>query len=132
MTTDQLTTPTEAEEVRTQTTRQPRADYAAGLRVLADAIERNPDTPLLGSGSPLMLFAHDAAQFAAIAPFVEDAQPSYDLGTDHYQFQMDGRIRGLQVTVYARPGDVCEKSSTRMVEQHEWTYLGAPVAAAST
>lgn len=103
-----------------------RGAYADGLSAYAAAIGADPHVPL-PHGEPL-LFAHSRAEFLAAAALLDaDATPTLD-PSSNYQFQLRGRIRGLRVTVYADPEDACEKGASRMVEQHEWSYAGAPVA----
>jgi hypothetical protein len=105
-----------------------RADYAAGLRILADAIEADPNMPLLGT-TDHMLFAHNRDEFVTAAALLKDAtHHRIESGSLTYKFRLDGRIAGLQVTVFAKPEDACERLATRMVEQTKWAYNGDVVA----
>lgn len=91
-----------------------RADYIAGLRKIADALESNPDLrlPWHGSskyGSPLSVFTDTKAEAAAWA-FVLDGRAEKNVTENgNYGFQLKGRMRGVHVLVYAKREEVCTR-----------------------
>lgn len=88
-----------------------RSEYTAGLRLLADLLDRHPEVPLPydGSAAPLVIsFLSDnpKAKLAAAArafpgPLSKDADGTY--------FDLNGHLRGLLVQFTALRNAVCER-----------------------
>lgn len=88
-----------------------RAEYIAGLRALADALESDPGltVPFSGSAaSDLSVFIEtkeELQHWVRVMPGRKDKQ--VDDGDDNWGFRLAGAIRGLHVLVYAPRDEVC-------------------------
>lgn len=95
----------------TNATPDPRAEYIAGLRMLADLLEQNPQ--LLkphGAINVIPLGAEQSreqlAAWARALPGRKEKQISERLAN------LEGRLRGLTVTVIASRDEVCDRVVT--------------------
>lgn len=94
----------------TDTTTTKRADYIAGLRQLADALDADPDLPLPWDGtavSRLSVFTATRAECAAWARVLGHAEK--EISDDYYGFKLTGQVSGVQVLVYAPRAEVCTR-----------------------
>jgi hypothetical protein len=87
-----------------------RTAFTAGLRVLADALDANPDLPLPydGTTSELSVFTRtkaEAAAYARVLPGTVDKRVT----DGHYGFELHGWLQGLRVLVYAPREEVCTR-----------------------
>lgn len=91
-----------------------RADYIAGLRKIADALEAHDDLvlPYPGSSeyaSSFSVFTDTKAEAAAWA-LVLDGRAEKNVTEDgNYGFQLKGRVHGVHVLVYAKREEVCTR-----------------------
>jgi hypothetical protein len=99
-----------------------RAEYIAGLRMLADVLEQHPEVqqPYTGSGSPVLIIPNtpdeqreQLAAWARVLPG-KKTKDAHDNG----QYTLDGAFAGLKVKVICRRSDVCERI---VVGTHEVT-----------
>jgi hypothetical protein len=93
-------------------TADPRAEYIAGLRMLADVLEANPHLrlPYTGSdqGSPINVMPHgderqELADWARALPGKKQKKDR-----DAY-FDLNAALRGLHITVICHRDEVCER-----------------------
>ena len=102
---------------KTQATADPRAEYIAGLRMLADLLERNPHLklPFYGDMSPMrVLVCNDEPQeqrdqlaaWAKALPGRKDKAPG---GLQGSFLMLRAKLRGLEFEVQAQRDDVCER-----------------------
>ena len=95
-----------------------RAEYIAGLRKLADALEANPtiDTPYTGRGDIhyLNVHAHRRGEMSAWAQLLDDATEALD----GKYYAIKGHLGGVSVQVVAR-AELLGRTVTREVEQFE-------------
>lgn len=96
-----------------------RSDYIAGLRELADRLERHPDCPLPydGTDSPLTWILDTREDVAAVARVMGRARKERDYKDG---LQLVGSLHGLSWKVLTF-GGVCERVQvgTRTVEREE-------------
>lgn len=101
----------------TEGTDTARAEYIAGLRKLADALEANPAMELPwpgGSVSELGQYCHNRESMAAWVALLDDPKER----TDGNWHEVSGRIVGIRVSVKIQAKHV-GRSVTREVEQFE-------------
>ena len=93
-----------------------RADYIAGLRELADRLERHPDAPLPYEGNlgVSLVMPHSPEQMAAAARCYGGRKVEE---TDGFAL-VDG-IPGLRIKVLSALAQVCERVETGEVEEYE-------------
>jgi len=90
-----------------------RAGYIAGLRALADVLERHADLPLPSYGTAdynpiyLAFFGADAREELAAAARVMPCRLDKD-ATEKW-FNLDGWLRGLRIQLTAKRDLVCER-----------------------
>lgn len=98
-----------------QTNPDPRAEYIAGMRMLADLLEANPHLalPFEGNTSEGMVFVtrgegqrERLAQWAKALPGEKTKTGD---GTDGEYFALHARLRGYRLKVIANRDEVCEK-----------------------
>lgn len=112
-----------------------RDEYIAGLRELADLLERTPELPL-----PTMDFewavhyygSTDAEQRAALANIrrllpgpLEENDPNSGSGYDESYYQLKGNIGALPVDVWASRHSVCRRviAGTQTPVAVEWIFI---------
>lgn len=90
-----------------------RAEYIAGLRALADALEADRDLVLPYTGnseySRFSVFTDTRRSlqlWAKAIPGTKDKEVTED---QHYGFEVLGQIRGLHVRVYGKRDEVCTR-----------------------
>lgn len=90
-----------------------RSEYTAGLRLLADVLDRHPEVPLpyQGSRARLMISFLSAcgdskAELAAAARAFPG--PFSKVANDEY-FDLNGQLRGLRIQLVAYRDAVCER-----------------------
>lgn len=94
-----------------------RAEYIAGLRMLADLLEQNPHLklPFYGDISPMrVLVCNDEPQeqreqlamWARVLPGQKDKQAG---GTTDQFLMLGANLRGIRIEVQADRDDVCER-----------------------
>jgi hypothetical protein len=93
-----------------------RADYIAGLRDLADRLERHPDAPLPYEGrlGMSLVMPHSPEEMAAAARCYGGRKVEE---TDGFAL-VDG-IPGLRIKVLSALAQVCERVETGEVEEYE-------------
>ena len=101
-----------------------RADYIAGLRLLADALERSPEVPLPYEGIATDMtfhFLHGDDPKAAMAACARALPTSFTKDADGKYFDLHGKLAGLRVNLVAFRAEVCERvvTGTRQVEIEE-------------
>lgn len=96
----------------TNPTTDERAEYIAGLRALADLLERNPDLelPHTGMGGSLCVVLHETQreQLAAWARAMPGAKTK-SASRDGSAFYLDGQVGRVKMTIIADRGEVCER-----------------------
>lgn len=103
---------------------QKRADYIAGLRLLADALERSPEVPLPYEGASTDMTFHFLSgddPKAAMAACARPLPTSFTKNADGKYFDLHGKLAGLRVNLTAFREEVCERivTGTRQVEVEE-------------
>ena len=102
-----------------------RSEYISGLRKLADTLEQHDelDLPQTGTeGSPVhfsLTLKDDPKE--ALAQYARALPCRFDKETDTSFFNLDGKLDGLHIQVYAWRSDVCERivTGTRTVSTLE-------------
>lgn len=95
-------------------TADPRAEYIAGLRVLADLLDANPDLRIPYDGqaqAPLMVMPHGDER-AALAQWARALPGRKEKQTRDGYFDLIGSLRGLYIKVICHRDEVCEKVVT--------------------
>lgn len=95
----------------------PRAGYIAGLRKLADALERDETLPLPYFGaSPhvarLSVFVKTKTEVVAYARLMGKAEKKVDNDSPHFGFELEGAVDGLHLVVVAPRSEICERVVT--------------------
>lgn len=96
------------------TTTDQRTSYIAGLRILADLLEQQPDLklPYDGITSPIAVFTHDREDLVAWAKALPgQADKKYD-DDRNFGFELHGAVGGLDFVVYGKREQVCERVVT--------------------
>lgn len=89
----------------------PRAEYIAGLRALADLLEQNEILPLPyeGTSSELTFFTYEREQAQAFARLLPGKVDKEVTDSNSFGFELHGAIHGLRVLVYADREKVCRR-----------------------
>lgn len=101
-----------------QATADPRAEYIAGLRMLADLLERHSEVPLPSTGRtmPIDIWVtreeDQAAKLAELARLLPGRKTKSQVGSQGQWFCLTAHLRGLKVEVTADRNEVCEKVVT--------------------
>jgi hypothetical protein len=93
-----------------------RAAYIAGLRELADRLDRHPDAPppYEGSKAPALVMPHSPEQMAAAARCYGGRKVEETNG-----FALVDGIPGLRIKVLSALAQVCERVETGEFEEYE-------------
>jgi hypothetical protein len=95
----------------------PRAEYVAGLRALADLLEANPALPLPHHGaspdySRLAVFARNKDDLLAWARAIPGRKDKNVTDSESYGFELLGNLRGLHLLIYGQRAEVCTRVVT--------------------
>jgi hypothetical protein len=99
----------------TDSTETVRAEYIAGLRVLADLLEARPEipAPYHGRSTELAIFTSGKDELVAAArAFPGKLDKTYDDNSSAFGFELHGRLRGLRVVIYGDRNEVCRRVVT--------------------
>lgn len=99
-------------------TSDPRTEYTAGLRMLADLLDAHPDLglPFNGTSMPLTVLVtgkeNQKGKLAAWAKALPGKKSKKSAGVDGDLFKVVASLRGLKVMVLADRDEVCERITT--------------------
>lgn len=95
---------------RTAPPADPRAEYVAGLRTLADLLEQQPDLQLPATGRTTAVYViADGDQKAQLADWARAMTGRKTKDASDAYFSLEGKVGGLDVIVIANREDVCER-----------------------
>lgn len=103
------------EPVKPESKPDPRTEYIAGLRALADLLEQNPDLepPYHGYDTDMLIIPRREAQRAVLAAWARALPGRKDKTPSGDYFRLTGGLRGLKLMVLCDRGEVCEKRVLR-------------------
>lgn len=100
---------------QTKVNPDPRVEYIAGLRMLADLLEARPDLelPFDGSGGEMTVFVTrqdgQKERMAAWSKALPGRKDKRETGSNGELLSMRARLRGLNFQVIADRNEVCER-----------------------
>ena len=88
-----------------------RADYIAGMRRIADALEQNPDLvlPYEGDLSEFSVFTHTRQELVAWLRVLDGKRDKEVTDSAAYGFKLHGQVEGFRVLVYGDREAVCTR-----------------------
>lgn len=97
------------------TTTDQRNAYIEGLRVIADALDADPDLPLPYHGGLVheLIFCATKEQMVAWSRVLTGkADKHVDDGSDRYGFELHGQVHGFKTKVLVDRAEVCQRIVT--------------------